>query len=127
MPSSGSPLSDDATTPAGKRSLSGALASEMLWRFARLGHGEEKAKAIMVVVTHALSGERIDGQNELDEYARSAIASRNLIQKYLEEYHSDMLKLGASQLCCARELRHAVQNILRIGLVGAEAVCATKH
>jgi hypothetical protein len=99
----------------------------VLRRFARLEHGEEKAKAIMVVVTHALSGARIDGQNELDEYARNAIASRNLIQKYLEEYHSDMVKLGASPLCCERELRHAVQNILSIGLAGAEAVCATKH
>lgn len=127
MNSTDSILDEDLTTPAGKRFLSSALTCEMLWRFAQLTHGEAEAGTVMNTVTRALRGEHFDSQQEFAEYARSAIVSRDLIEQYLEKYHSDMVKLGASAACCERELIHALRNLHKISLVGAEAVCAIKH
>jgi hypothetical protein len=127
MNSADSLLDEDPTTPAGKRFLSSALACEMLRRFAQLAHDEAEVGAVMDAVTHALSGERFDSRQEFAEYARSAIVSRDLIEKYLEEYHADMVKLGASLACCERELILVLKKLHKIGLAGAEAVCAIKH
>ena len=127
MNSTGTLSDEDPTTRAGKLFLSSALAWEMLSRFTQLEHGEAGAGAVMNVVARALRGERLDHRQEFAEYAKRAIVSRDLVVHLLEEYHSDMVKLGASTACCKRELIFALRSLRNIALAGAEALFAVKH
>jgi hypothetical protein len=118
---------ENPVTSAGKRFLSSALASEMLREFAKLAHEATEVNLVMGIVTCALRGEPVDCPEEFEKYARSAIQSRDLVEKLLVECHLDMVRLGTPPALCERKLIYALKHLRKIAIANAEVLFTVKH